>query len=74
MATPLPVNNRDGRDCVCVCMQKTHQTERQKRESVHMAIKKTKVDEKETKEIKTKQKGERQALKSNETNVEHLQL
>jgi hypothetical protein len=32
------------------------------------------VDEKETKEIKTKQKREREALKSNETNVEHLQL
>jgi hypothetical protein len=57
-------------------VQKTYQTERQKRESVHMAIKnkKTKVDEKETKEIKTKQKRERQALKSNETNVEHLKL
>jgi hypothetical protein len=36
--------------------------------------KKPKVDEKETKEIKTKQKREREALKSNETNVEHLQL
>jgi hypothetical protein len=56
-------------------VQKTDQTERQKRESVHMAIKKKpKVDEKETKEIKTKQKREREALKSNETNVEHLQL
>ncbi len=39
-----------------MCMQKTHQTERQKRERVHMAIKKPKVDERETKEIKTKQK------------------
>jgi hypothetical protein len=39
---------------------KTHQTERQKRESVHMAIKKPKVDERETKEIKTKQRRERE--------------
>jgi len=44
-------------------VQKTHQTERQKRESVHMAIKKKpKVDEKETKEIKTKQKRETRSV------------
>ena len=60
IATPLPVNNRGGKNCVCVYAKDTS-NRTTKRKSVHMAIKKkTKVDERESKEIKTKQKREEQ--------------
>jgi hypothetical protein len=39
-----------------------------------MAIKKTKVDERERDERNKNQTRQREALKSNEMNVEHLQL
>jgi hypothetical protein len=57
IVTPLPVNNQGGRDCVYAkdTLNRTIKT----RKCTYGDKKKTKVDERETKEIKTKQKRKR---------------
>ncbi len=72
IVTLSPVNNRSNKGCIC---KRRHiKPNDKKRQSVHMAIKKTKVDERERDERNKNQTRQREALKSNEMNVEHLQL